>query len=51
MKYGVYLKNPEEVLFEDNNVMKIRTRPWYNNVQDLDIIIGFYIDDGKIDLV
>ena len=31
--------------------MKVRNRPWYNNLSDLDIIIGFYIDKGDIDLV
>ena len=31
--------------------MRIRNRPWYDNLQDLDIIVGFYIDKGDIDLV
>ena len=51
LKYGVYMKDPQDIIFEQNNVMKIRNRTWYENLQDLDIIIGFYIDDGNIDLI
>ena len=50
-KYGLYLNGPQDVIFENNNIMKVRNRPWYNNLSDLDIIIGFYIDKGDIDLV
>ena len=32
MKYGIYMVNPEYVLFENNNVMRIRNRPWYDNL-------------------
>lgn len=47
LKYGVYLKNCENIKFYNNLLIRIINREWYQNDFEYDLAIGFYYDDDK----
>ncbi len=39
------MKGNEEVLIANNNIMKIRARPWITSTIEFDLIIGLFYDN------
>ena len=43
------MKKNENVVIKNNNIMRVRGRPWVSSKIEFDLIIGLYhaYDDGK----
>ncbi len=45
LKFGVYMKNNENLLFRNNNIMGVRMRSWVTSLVEYDLAICFFYDD------